>query len=257
MNETNPVPAGTKTKTRFLGMFGGASSGIGAVGAACHYSCQAIVALLALAGISLAGMPLAFLADPRLVVAFSAVGLASVAVGVLLHRRMRSGFDRKIAVFALFGVVSAVSLGVGVRDLVGTQNVAMAAEVPALSVDERAKTSEAGDATIEISYEGLSNEELMFRVAMDVMRMDLPPLTAFDLKRLAVLMPGGGGAVKPSRWQIEDEGHMGHHVRGVLVFPVPNEALLDGRTKSFKVVLNDVAGAKERTFVWKIVSNED
>lgn len=59
--------------SKFLGVFGGTSSGLGAFGAVhsvCHYTCQAIVALLALAGISVAGIPLGFLVDPRLVSCF-------------------------------------------------------------------------------------------------------------------------------------------------------------------------------------------
>lgn len=258
MSEADSVPAGTEIKTRFLRVFGGTSSGLGALGAACHYSCQAIVALLAIAGISVAGMPLAFLAEPRLVILFSALGLASVAFGIWLHLRMKRRFDWKIAVFALFAVVSTVSLGFGVRDLVAGQDPAQtvgAAEMPAFSVDAVAKTSEAGDVTIEISYEGVSKKEMVFRVAMDVMRMDLPPLTEFDLQRLARLVAPEGTEVTPSRWSVEDGGHMGHHVRGTLVFPLTTDVqpIIDGRAKSFEIVLNDVAGVKERVFAWEIV----
>lgn len=99
--------------SKFLGIFGGTSSGLGAFGAAhsvCHYTCQAIIALLAVAGISAAGMPLGFLLDPRLVVLFSAIGLVSAALGVAFQWRMRMRFDRRLAVFAAFVATIGVAL---------------------------------------------------------------------------------------------------------------------------------------------------
>ncbi|MGH8721500.1 MAG: hypothetical protein ACREU4_05925, partial [Burkholderiales bacterium] len=135
---------------KLLGIFGGTSGGLGAFGAAhsvCHYTCQAVIGLLALAGISVAGMPFAFLLDPRLVALFSAVGLVSAGLGAAIQWRRRMKFDLKLAAFAALAVVSAISLASGVLDL------AAAAGPPArgapLAVDSEAKSDKQGDVSME------------------------------------------------------------------------------------------------------------
>src|SRR5438128_391503 len=132
MNGMHSTRLGTNIRSKALGIFGGTSSSLGVFGAVhsvCHYTCQAIVAFLAIAGISVAAMPLGFLLDPRLVVLFSALGLVSVVLGVVLHFRLHKRFDRKVAIFSLFAIVSAVSLAFGIHDLVGKQNDASAERI--------------------------------------------------------------------------------------------------------------------------------
>lgn len=245
------------SRSKFLGIFGGTSSGLGAFGAAhsvCHYTCQAVIALLAVAGISVAGMPLGFLLDPRLVVLFSAIGLVSAALGAAFQWRMHMRFDRRLAVFAAFAVVSAVSLTSGVRDLAAGEGVpARTAVAPQFTVDAAAKTDSQGDVTIEVTYRGMDADTLVFRVAMDSMKMDAPPLAEYDLARLARLAGIGAGEIRPSRWSIEETGHMGHHVKGMLAFKLEpaHRALLERGPISFDIVVVDVDGAKKRVFSWK------
>jgi len=65
----------TSFRQKGSGVLGIASGGTGAFGAlhnVCHYTCEVIVVGLALAGISLTGLPLAFLQDPKLIILFSA-----------------------------------------------------------------------------------------------------------------------------------------------------------------------------------------
>ena len=82
------IAAKKDIKSKVLGTFGGSSTGLGTFGAVhnvCHYTCQGIIALLAIFGISAVGMPLGFLLDPSLVVIFSSIGLASITLSILLH----------------------------------------------------------------------------------------------------------------------------------------------------------------------------
>lgn len=244
--------------SRLLGLFGGTSGGLGAFGAAhsvCHYTCQAIVALLALAGISLAGMPLAFLLDPRLVVLFSAMGLVSAGLGAAFQWRMRMRFDRKFAAFAALAVVSAISLASGALELAAAEGApGGATAAPAFTVDSAAKSDGQGDVTIEIAYRAMDAGTMTFRVAMDSMKMDAPPLAGYDLAKLARLTGIGAAEVKPARWSVEETGHMGHHVKGTLAFALgpAQRAILERGPASFEIVLRGVDGAGERRFAWKI-----
>lgn len=164
--------------------------------------------------------------------------------------------NRKVAIFALFAIVSTVSLASGIHDLVAKEGAAQAAGVdstPSFSVDAAAKTNNQGDIAIEISYQGISTETLVFRVAMDSMKMDAPPLAEYDLARLAHLTGIGGSEIRPSRWSIEETGHMGHHVKGTLAFTLnpAHRALLERGPTSFDIVVADVGGAKRGVFSWK------
>ena len=77
---------------------------------------------------------------------------------------------------------------------------------------------------MEITFKGVAREGIVFDVAFDTMKMDAPPLDS-DLSKLATLVVDGGAAIRPSSWTIRRTGHMGHHLRGRLVFP----AEADGR----------------------------
>ncbi len=82
-----------KARVIALGAFGGVLGGVGALGAfgVCHSICVAAIGLLALFGITVIGMPFAFLQEPVFYIPFFVVGLASIAGSIYLyikHRRM-------------------------------------------------------------------------------------------------------------------------------------------------------------------------
>lgn len=242
------------SRSKFLGIFGGTSSGLGAFGAAhsvCHYTCQAVIALLALAGISVAGMPLAFLLDPRLVVLFSAMGLFSAGLGAAFQWRMRMRFDRKFALFTALAVVSAISLASGAFELAAADDPVRGAA--SFVADTEAKSDKQGHVGMEIAFRGVQSDTLVFRVAMDSMKMDAPPLAEYDLAKLARLTGIGGADVRPARWSVEETGHMGHHVKGTLAFTLnaAQRALLERSPTSFEIVVHGVGDARERRFAWK------
>lgn len=254
LGATAPRPGGG---SKLLGIFSGTSGGLGAFGAAhsvCHYTCQAIIALLALAGISVTGMPLAFLLDPRLVVLFSAIGLSSAALGAAFQWRMHMRFDLRLAVFAAFAVVSAISLASGALELgAAERQPGPSASAPAFTVEQTSKTDKQGDVAIEIAFSGVQSDTLVFRVVMDSMKMDVPPLAEYDLARLALLAGVGGAEIRPARWSVEETGHMGHHVKGTLAFTLEpaQRAILERGPAALEIVVRGVGGASERKFAWK------
>ncbi len=78
-------------KIKALGVFGGAFAGLGALGAfgACHTLCQIAIAFLAIFGITVIGMPLAFLQEPIFIIIFTSIGVASIALSVRMYLKMK------------------------------------------------------------------------------------------------------------------------------------------------------------------------
>lgn len=292
---TVSVPARKDMKSKILGPLGGSSSGIGMFGAVhnvCHYSCQGIIALLAVFGISAVGMPLGFLLDPLLVMIFSSIGLASITLSIIVeikhpnslynknnlfgddinHQKIikRQIFtNRKILLFFAFGTISLVSLALGTNDFIAKQNgaAAIGSGEPILSLDSLKKTNSNGDTSIEITYDGMSKDLMSFTVSMDTNNMDAPPLSQYDLTKLSSLVIEGSNGrtegIKPLSWTVQETGHMGHHLKGTLTFPATigeqennnYRSIIDDQTKSFEIVINDIAGVKQKVFSWSVVAS--
>jgi hypothetical protein len=64
-----------------------------------------------------------------------------------------------------------------------------------------------------------------------------------DLTKDAVLMDDGGRRYMPLSWQGDPPG--GHHRKGVLRFPAPNEQI-----KSFELQIQNLGGVNKRAFQW-------
>lgn len=299
--EENTVsfPARKDIKSKILGSLGGSSSGLGMFGAVhnvCHYSCQGIIALLAVFGISAVGMPLGFLLDPLLVIIFSSIGLASITLSIIVEIKHRNFLyndtnligdginhqkaskrqiftDRKLLLFFAFGAISLVSLALGTNDFIAKQNGAGAIDTaigsgePILALDSLKKMNSNGDTSIELTYDGMSKGLMSLTVNMDTNDMDAPPLSQYDLTKLSSLVVEGSNGrtegIKPLSWTVQETGHMGHHLKGTLIFPVTiggqensnYRSIIDDQAKSFEIVINDIAGVKQRVFSWSIVAS--
>ena len=102
MSTNAALPTVDRLKAVLLATFGGTSGGLsvfGAVHGVCHATCQGLVAAAAFAGISLVGMPLAFLLDPRWTLGFAAMGVAprrleTVAKRARCYRRTKESAKR-------------------------------------------------------------------------------------------------------------------------------------------------------------------
>lgn len=263
-------------KSKVLGTFGSSSSGLGTFGAVhnvCHYTCQGIIALLAVFGVSAAGMPLGFLLDPHLIIIFSSIGLASITLSILLHIKHKSScivtnnvimkkhilVDKKLLVFLAFGVASIVSLVSGTNDVLAKQDmIDVVSETQTTGVSPptlmmNSKTNSEGDTSMTLTYEGISEEGLVFTVTMETYNMEASSLAEYDLTKLSYIVGYGGTQTNPLSWNIQETGHMGHHLKGKLVFPLEknDRPITDDQIKSFEIVVNDIAGIKQRVFSWE------
>lgn len=124
--------ARTRVGGRLSGILGGASGGLGTFGAlhnVCHYTCQILVAGLGIAGITLTGLPLAFLEDPKLIVLFGGMGIVSLGVSMTLHIRgklwpcrtagRRGILDGKMVILLSFLLLSGWSVARGGAQMIG------------------------------------------------------------------------------------------------------------------------------------------
>jgi len=129
-----------------------------------------------------------------------------------------------------------------------------AAETAPITVDAAAKKTESAGVGMEVVFKGVSPEGIVFDVAFDTMKMDAPPLES-DLAKLATLVVDGGAPTSPSSWTIRQKGHMGHHLRGRLLFPAEADGrpVLGPGAKSFELRLGGAQGEPQAVFSWSIV----
>jgi hypothetical protein len=216
---------------RISAIFGGVSGGLGTFGTlhnVCHYTCQVLVTGLGLIGLTLTGLPLAFLEDPKLVVLFGGLGVISLGGSLGFHLRAKRAaaravgrrrlIDRRAAILAVFLLASTWSLAEGTARMIGSAGAEEAAT----------RTSKAGTVEVELTLLNLKDaslrESVVFAIAMNSMDMSAPSFETYDLKRAITLEIDGTGPLHPADVRVSDWGHMGHHLRGQVTFPVGVEA---------------------------------
>ena len=84
-------------------------------------------------------------------------------------------------------------------------------------------------------------EDTRFEISLDTHSVDLD---SYDLKALSSLRDDAGKVYQPTK--VENKGS-GHHRQLVLVFPKPAPG-----NKRLELVIKDIAGVKERSFVWDL-----
>jgi hypothetical protein len=102
------------------------------------------------------------------------------------------------------------------------------------------RTNAIGDVTVKVTYlNPQATADAQFDIALDAHSVDLD---AYELSVLSVLRDEAGKKYQPTRVEIKGSGH---HRQITLVFPKPS---LDA--KKLELVINDLAGVKERVFRW-------
>jgi hypothetical protein len=102
------------------------------------------------------------------------------------------------------------------------------------------QTVSGGGVTIRVTYlNPRNNEDPRFQVVLDTHSVNLG---SYDLKALSVLRDEGGKNYVPSG--VERKGS-GHHREIVLTFPKPGP-----EAKRLELVIKEIAGVKERSFIW-------
>lgn len=104
------------------------------------------------------------------------------------------------------------------------------------------RTDSGGGVTVKVTPVGLkASGALRFEVVLDTHSVDLD---AYDLKRLVVLRDRAGNVYHPT--SVESKGS-GHHRSATVIFPTPSN-----NTKHVELVIQGVAGIKERVFQWEL-----
>ena len=124
------------------------------------------------------------------------------------------------------------------------------AVVPTVATSNGAvtQTNEGGQVTIAVTWDR-GQSAPVFNVAMNTHSVDLD---AVDLSQVAVLRTDQGAEVGPTGW---DAPKGGHHRSGTLTFPAmtPSGAVVLGDgTRSFELLIRNVAGVPEREFRWAV-----
>ena len=121
-----------------------------------------------------------------------------------------------------FGILLTVGEAFGAAASDGTQTVA------------------GGGVTAKVTYlNPKASDEPRFQVMLDTHVVNLD---SYDLKNMAVLRDDTGNTSVPAA--IENKGG-GHHRQTVITFPK-----LSASAKQIELVIKDLAGVKERKFVW-------
>jgi hypothetical protein len=111
------------------------------------------------------------------------------------------------------------------------------AAAPALT-----RTHVGGGVTAKATYLNPGGtEDTRFEISLDTHSVDLD---SYDLKALSSLRDDAGKVYQPTK--VENKGS-GHHRQLVLVFPKPAPG-----NKRLELVVKDIAGVKERSFVWDL-----
>lgn len=104
------------------------------------------------------------------------------------------------------------------------------------------KEQSGGNVTVIVTPGALAaGKPAVFQLVFDTHSVDLD----FDVAAAAELRDEKGAAYGTPLWNGDPPG--GHHRKGVLTFPTPLQ-----QTATLSLILNDIAGVTERTFVWKL-----
>ncbi|MBI2911644.1 MAG: hypothetical protein HYY05_05840 [Chloroflexi bacterium] len=129
----------------------------------------------------------------------------------------------------------------------GGRSAAEERSSPAAGFDRAPQRNEAGSVTVEVMWGATGTATPTFAVSLDTHSVDLD---AYDLQQLALLRTDQGIEARPAAW---DAPKGGHHRSGTLTFP---EVAPDGRplvapaTRRVELLIRDVAGVPERSFLW-------
>ncbi len=103
------------------------------------------------------------------------------------------------------------------------------------------QSSSGGSVTIEAKLLGHQNGSLVFEISMGTHSVNLD---TYDFKQLALLRDDKSGEYSPIEW---DSAAGSHHRSGKLVFAHPDKS-----TKTFELVIRNVAGVNERVLRWQV-----
>lgn len=115
-------------------------------------------------------------------------------------------------------------------------------EIVEAADSEMTETVSGGGVTTKVTYlNPKSEDEPRFEIVLDTHSADLD---RYDLKTMTALRDGTGKTYLATG--IENKGS-GHHREAIITFPK-----VSPESKHLEVIIKDVAGVRERTFVWNL-----
>ncbi len=110
------------------------------------------------------------------------------------------------------------------------------------TTSQATRTDSGGGVTVKVTpLDSMTSGELRFQVVLDTHSVDLD---SYDLKSLTVLRDSAANIYHPT--SVESKGS-GHHRQATVTF-----AKLRKGVKRIELVINGVAGVKERVFRWDL-----
>jgi hypothetical protein len=121
-------------------------------------------------------------------------------------------------------------------------SLVMAGETFGAAASNMTQSVTGGGVTAKVTYlNPKSADEPRFQIVLDTHSVNLD---AYELKTIAVLRDDTGNSYSPAA--VQNKGG-GHHRETIVSFPK-----LSPGTKRAELVIKDIAGIKERTFVWNL-----
>jgi hypothetical protein len=121
-------------------------------------------------------------------------------------------------------------------------NLMMSGEALGGAASNMTQSVAGGGVTAKVTYlNPKATDDPRFQVVLDTHSVNLD---VYDLKSIAVLRDDSGKSYAPT--SAENKGS-GHHREATITFPK-----LSPEAKRVEVIIKDVAGVKERTFVWNL-----
>lgn len=104
------------------------------------------------------------------------------------------------------------------------------------------RTNSGGGVTVKVTrLDSKANGDLRFQVVLDTHSVDLD---AYDFKKIAILRDRAANVYYPT--SVESTGS-GHHRSAIVSFAKPANG-----TKNVELVIQGIAGVKERVFQWEL-----
>jgi YHS domain-containing protein len=108
----------------------------------------------------------------------------------------------------------------------------------------KAKTDDQKRVKVKVTPQDiLFGEPIQFKIVFDTHSVDL----SFDPAAISTLELDNNFVLRPEKW--DGAGPGGHHRSGTLIF-----SSISKETKSLKLILRNIAGVPERTFLWNLTS---
>ncbi|MBI5620750.1 hypothetical protein HY949_03155 [Candidatus Gottesmanbacteria bacterium] len=207
---------------------GGTSAGTAMLACCAHHATDALPFL----GLSGASIFLTQFQKPILLVS---LGINVLGIFIMYKHVKNETVSKAFIIFA--GIAAFTILGVWI---IATQNRPI--EKPTtIAPGWETKEQAGGNVTVAITpQELIPKKPAVFQIVFDTHSVNLD----FDVATAARLTDDQGNAFGTATWFGDPPG--GHHRKGTLSFPIPMV-----QASIATLTLKDVAGVKERTFVWK------